>query len=198
MQKTPPCTIGDSLSFGWQLFNRHPWHFVFVGILFLIPSLATQGFFLFVALTLYPFFIYNYLLSFTAGRKPAIKSFFTNFHRLLPFVFNYLVVLLATLLGLALFILPGIYLYSRLAFAPFLVIERNLDPIAALKESWAMTSGHVFFLIKFQILSFIIMYAGLLVFLIGFFVTVPLVIVAEVYLFFRFLNRNIVTIEYRS
>jgi uncharacterized membrane protein len=67
---------------------------------------------------------------------------------------NYMNVVLAALLkgaivgiGMAFFIVPGIIFACKLAFVKYLVMDRKMDPVEAVKESWRMTtgySGHIF------------------------------------------------------
>lgn len=45
------------------------------------------------------------------------------------------------MLGASLFILPGLWLMARLAFAEFLLVQRGLAPLAALKGSFLLTRG---------------------------------------------------------
>ena len=45
-------------------------------------------------------------------------------------------------LGTVLFIIPGIYLACRLSFTTFLVTDRKMEAIEAVKESWRLTDGH--------------------------------------------------------
>jgi hypothetical protein len=44
--------------------------------------------------------------------------------------------------GLILFIIPGLIILSRLVFAPFITINRNVGVVEALNESWSMTKGY--------------------------------------------------------
>ena len=49
--------------------------------------------------------------------------------------------------GLLLFIVPGVYLYLRLIVMPVLVVDRSLNAISALRQSWQMTApaqGQIF------------------------------------------------------
>lgn len=48
---------------------------------------------------------------------------------------------LLIILGASLFILPGIWVMVKLAFAEFLLIQRGLTPLAAMKESFMLTRG---------------------------------------------------------
>ena len=44
------------------------------------------------------------------------------------------------MVGFALLIVPGIFLAVRLAFVPYLVVDEDLDPVAAFRESWRRTA----------------------------------------------------------
>ncbi len=87
---------------------------------------------------------------------------------------NYLNVILATLLsaaiiiaGFFLFIIPGIVFACKLAFVPYLVMDKHLDPVEAVKTSWQMTKGHGWTIFAMGLVSFFIIIAGLIVFILG-------------------------------
>lgn len=87
---------------------------------------------------------------------------------------NYLNVVLAALIasviigfGIAFFIVPGIIFACRLAFVPYLVMDKNLDPVKAVEESWRLTRGYGWKIFGIFLLAIPIFIAGLIVFLIG-------------------------------
>ena len=49
---------------------------------------------------------------------------------------------LAILLGASLFVLPGLWLMVKLAFAEYLLVLRGLSPLKALHESFEISSGY--------------------------------------------------------
>lgn len=55
----------------------------------------------------------------------------------LRLVVIYTVISIVVVLGLFVFIIPGIYLAARYAFADFEIVLNNQRPLAALEESWA-------------------------------------------------------------
>jgi uncharacterized membrane protein len=86
------------------------------------------------------------------------------------FVFrNYLNVVLAALLtssivviGFIFLIVPGIIFACRLAFVPYLVMDKNLDPVRAVEESWRLTKGYGWRIFWMAILAFFIAVAGII------------------------------------
>lgn len=85
---------------------------------------------------------------------------------------NYVVIKIVvswiTLIGLALCILPGLYLSARLQFAELRAIDHPEESFMDhIKESWKMTEGNVLNLIGLSIVEFIIMIIGLAMCCIG-------------------------------
>jgi len=87
---------------------------------------------------------------------------------------NYLNVILANLLagaiiifGFFLLIIPGILFAVKLSFVPYLVMDKKLDPVEAVKQSWSMTYGVSWTIFWMAIVSFFIYIAGLICLLIG-------------------------------
>ncbi len=92
---------------------------------------------------------------------------------------NYMNIVLAHLLfiaivgiGLIFFIIPGLILLCRLAFIPYLVMDKNLEPVAAMEKSWEITRGHGWTVFRMAILAIPVFIAGLLCFLVGAFISV--------------------------
>ena len=89
---------------------------------------------------------------------------------------NYLSVVLANLLVVALvalgifaLIVPGIIIACRLAFVPYIVMDKRLDPIEAVETSWRMTRGHGWTIFFMGFTSIFIFLFGLLLLFIGIF-----------------------------
>jgi uncharacterized membrane protein len=89
---------------------------------------------------------------------------------------NYLGIVLANLLvtalvmlGFILLVIPGIIIGCRLAFTGYLVMDKNLDPIQAVEESWRMTRGHGWTIFFMAFLSIFIFIGGLCVIFVGVF-----------------------------
>ena len=87
---------------------------------------------------------------------------------------NYLNIVLANLLtfaiigiGFVFLIVPGIILACRLAFVSYLVMDKNMEPVAAVEKSWEMTRGYGWKIFGMGLLVLPIFIAGLLCFIVG-------------------------------
>ena len=87
---------------------------------------------------------------------------------------DYVTIVLANLLTGALvgiafiaLIIPGIIVACRLAFVSFLVMDKGLDPIAAVEGSWKLTRGHGWKIFGLAVTSVFIFIGGLLLFFVG-------------------------------
>jgi len=102
------------------------------------------------------------------GTRPEfptlIKGFTENY---LHIVLANLLVVALVLLGFLMLIVPGIIIACRLAFVSYLVMDKKLDPIVAVEESWRMTRGHGWTIFGMAVLSFFIFIAGMIMLIVG-------------------------------
>ncbi len=99
------------------------------------------------------------------GDKFEVKDIFSPFEN----VERYLNVILAELLksaiiGIGMFLLfvPGIIFACKLAFVKFLVLDRNMGPVEAVKESWNMTEGYTVDIFLIGLIAIPLAIAGLI------------------------------------
>ena len=104
----------------------------------------------------------------TRNTSFEIKELFNAFYN------YYMNVVLAGLLtgaiigiGIFLLVVPGIIFACRLAFVPYLVMDKKLDPVKAVEESWRLTKGYGWRIFGLGLLSFLITIAGLIVMFVG-------------------------------
>ena len=110
------------------------------------------------------------------GERIEIKDMFAVFQR------NYwnavvanIVVSIIVGLGFIMLIVPGIIFACRLAFVPYLVVDKEMDVMDALRVSWDMTRGYggqIFFM---GFLAFFIIIAGLLCLFVGVIISAMLI-----------------------
>jgi len=96
------------------------------------------------------------------GDKIEIKNMFEAFKNYWNAVLANLLVAVIVIIGLILFIVPGVIFACKLAFTPYLVVDRKMDVIEAVKESWRMTGGHSWKVFLIGLLAIPIIIAGLL------------------------------------
>jgi uncharacterized membrane protein len=107
----------------------------------------------------------------------AVRKIKPEFELLLKgFWENYLTIILANLLVVALVILgciaviiPGIIIGCRLAFVSYLVMDKKLDPIEAVEQSWRLTRGHGWTIFFMGFVSIFICLFGLILMIVGIF-----------------------------
>jgi uncharacterized membrane protein len=129
------------------------------------------------------------MLKFVDKKKPIYKDLF--YYK--PIVNYFIASVLTTLIvigGFILLIIPGIYFGLRLKFASYLVIDKNMPPVDAIKASWKMTKGSVWNLFFFGILLGLINILGFFCLIIGLFITVPLTMLATAFVYRRLLSTS--------
>ncbi len=92
-------------------------------------------------------------LDLNAGKKVSVNYIF-KYYYLVPRVFIVtLIVGLLTIAGALLFLLPGLFIYQRLRFAKFFIIDKNLSIAKALQASWDATQGSVLHLTGYTLIA---------------------------------------------
>lgn len=96
-----------------------------------------------------------------------VKDMFLAFENYLNVVLAHLLVGAIIAIGIVLFLVPGIIFACRLAFVKYLVLDRGMDPVDAVKESWRMTTGYATEIFLMGLLAVPIGIAGLICFGVG-------------------------------
>jgi uncharacterized membrane protein len=128
-------------------------------------------------------------LKFIDKKKAKYKDLF--YYK--PIVNYFLASLLTGLIifgGFILLIIPGIYFAVRLKYACYLVVDKNLSPVDAVKESWKITKGSVWNLFFFGIVLCLINILGFLCLIVGLFITVPLSMLATTFVYRKLLGNS--------
>jgi len=186
--KTPKATAFGSFGYGWQQLWKYFLHLFLVGVVVAVLSgpgwgglrgdhFDTAGFVVLTMLaTVYgllvaPVVTYggNWMyLRFMRDERPNVADMFIGFRK------NYLNIVLANLLvyaivgiGFLLFIVPGIIFACRLTFVPYLVMDKGLDPVAAIEKSWFMTRGHGWRIFGMFLLSILLFICGFALLFVG-------------------------------
>lgn len=78
-----------------------------------------------------------------------------------------LIVMALVLIGFMMLVIPGIIILCRLAFVPYLVMDKKLEPMKAVEKSWELTRGHGWQIFGLAILSIFIFIGGIIVLFFG-------------------------------
>ena len=87
-------------------------------------------------------------------------------------------------IGLIFLIVPGIILGCKLAFVPYLIVQRKMDAVAAVKESWRMTRGHAWKVFGIGFLAIFVGILGLVFFGIGIVISIIWIRLASAALYY--------------
>jgi uncharacterized membrane protein len=202
-------SVKECLSFGWKTFWSRPWLFVLAGVIvfavnavFSVPeeilnsaseaaggSVAAQLAIFSFAFSLIGFIVSVYVqmgtTRFSLKAHDDVSTAHVRDLVLLKGFWRYLgtsvLVFLAVVAGLILLIVPGIILALALSFALYLSVDTGLGPVAALKESLAMTKGHRWSLFVLTLALIGINLLGMLALLIGLVVSIPVSMLASVH-----------------
>ena len=101
------------------------------------------------------------------NRRVVVKDMFDVSQNYLNVVLANLFVLVIVAVGTVLFIIPGIFLACRLSFTIFLVTDRKMEAVEAVKESWRLTAGHSWTILLIAMVAIPISILGLACFGIG-------------------------------
>jgi len=101
------------------------------------------------------------------GEKVEIRDLFAPFN-------NWLNVMGAGILsgviigfGILLLIIPGIIFACKLAFVPYLVMDKDMEPVAAIKKSWEMTNGYAITIFLMYLLAIPVAILGFILLIVG-------------------------------
>jgi len=195
-------TVGSAIRFGWETFKTRPWFFVGSTVVIFFaygvvgaitggidkavgatpedPS-AIGGIINFVLSTFIGMGVTAFYLA--AHDNPETVDLSTLWHPR-PF-WKYLgagiLVGLAIGIGFILLVIPGIIATIFFLFTTFIVIDKELGPIEAMKESMRVGRGYRWPLLGLIVLLSLIMLLGVIALFVGILVAMPVVSLAFVH-----------------
>lgn len=186
--KTPKTTAFGSYGFGWQQLWKYFLHLFLIFLVIAVANIPAQGLVgghefntagfvllnvLIAAYSILVLPVLNYggnwmYLRYMRDERPNVADVFSGFQT------KYLNIILANLLvvaicgiGLLLFIVPGIIFACRLTFVSYLVMDKGLDPVAAIEKSWFMTRGHGWRIFGMYLLAILLFVLGFCLLIVG-------------------------------
>ena len=158
----PEATAGGSYGHGWGTLKKYFLELLlitFIIVLINVPfgwfnkssltnynndftnSLYSMLYWVLIASPIEYGVIYLFLKA-VRGETVQIKDIFQPFNQFVDVVLANILVTGIVIAGFILLIIPGIVFAIKLVFVPYLVMDRKMNAISAVKESWKMTGGH--------------------------------------------------------
>lgn len=177
---------GRALTYGWRRMKANALLFLLAALIAIVIDIPLQGntmefggegtdalyalLFFAYALLFHP--VVDYGISFiylkgVRGDQVQIQSVFDGFRNYVNIILASLLVFGLVIIGLIVFIVPGIYVACRLAFVSYLVMDEGLDPVAAVEASWRLTKGHAFKIFLLGLTCIFLFFGGLILLLVG-------------------------------
>ena len=122
-------------------------------------------------------------LKFHDGGKGEWSDMYQCYPLLLNYVAASLLYGVIVFVGILLFIVPGIIWAIKYQFFGYLIVDKNLGPIEAIKQSGQMSKGSIWDLFLFGLTVTGVTLMGALCFLLGLFVAIPVVLMAGTFIY---------------
>lgn len=111
------------------------------------------------------------------GEEPQFSAYGQQAPKIFKYIIASIIMGIIVCIGLALLIIPGIYLALRLQFFTAAMVEENAGIIDSLKRSWEITEGQVLPLFLLALAMMGLTLLGFILLFVGIFVAIPLVTV---------------------
>lgn len=186
-------SIKESLKQGWQKTKEHVELCLSTTLVLLVAgSLVGEGsglgtFLLALALIVVTIIIRigytKIFLRIHDGESPRFIELFQEYKVFWRYLGVSILFPLAVLGGLILIIIPGFIWAVRFSFSPFIVVDMKIGPVAAMKESYAITKGQFWKIFGFWIVVALVNLLGLIIFGVGLLISIPLTTLAAVHVY---------------
>jgi len=203
-------SIGSAVDFGWETFKKRPWFFVGTSLVILLLNIAAGAVISVIDAGLTGSMDKTTPISFMADLvlgtfiNMGVTAFYLNAYDnpdtvslaslwhpqpFWKFLAASLLLGLAIVIGFLLLIVPGVIFTLMFMFATFIVVDRELGPIEAMKESKRLAHGHKWALLGFVLMLALINLLGVLALGVGLLVSIPVSSLAFVHAY-RTLTAN--------
>lgn len=134
--------------------------------------------------------VLTFVLNLLSTQKTAIVKRLTDPMLILKVLVGTLLSSIVFMVGFILLIVPGIVFAVRLSYVNYLIIDKGMGPIEAIKESWRITANNFFSLLGFGVTIFLLNLFGLVLLVVGLFITIPLSMLASAYVYRKLLKAS--------
>ncbi len=181
-------TLGSAFGHGWRMMLKYFLELLLVSLVVMVAQIPMGAFSFSEVIGFKPILAFFQMFAVAYGlfvlapidygskliflkanrdEKFEIRELFSSFENYLNVILANLLVAAIVMAGFFMLVVPGIIFACKLAFVPYLVMDKKLDPVEAVKSSWQMTKGHAWTIFFMAIVSFFIILLGLLAMLLG-------------------------------
>ncbi len=128
------------------------------------------------------------------GEEPQFSAYGQQSRKIFTYFIANIIYTILISIGLLFLLLPGIYLAIRLQFFIMFIVEEDAGIIESLKRSWEITKGQGLPLFMLFLAMLAILLIGLIIFFIGIFLALPLIMMMQCYVY-RKLNSPLQHLE---
>lgn len=188
-------SIKAAFSYGWETFKKRPGFFIGVTVIilivswlsgFLIEMLGGKGNIVgglvnLAITTLLDLGVVATMLKVFDSVETVSFNDLWHPKGYLPYLGATVLTAIIVVVGLILLIVPGIIAAMMLIFVKFVVVDRGMGPVDALKESARITKGHRMTLFLFVLAIAVLNIIGAILLFVPLLVTIPVSTLAMVY-----------------
>lgn len=193
-------STNGAFKFGWDTMKQHFWFFVLLLLILLavdlFPDIAFGGLRRLIPASEYIINFVSWVLNlvvqmgfikitlkFCDDEKGDFGDLFSCTSMLLNYAIGSILYMLIVIGGFVLLIVPGIIWSIKFQFFGYFIVDKQLGPIEALKESSQITTGVKSRLFGFDALMGAINILGFLCLVLGLFATIPMTAVAAAFVY---------------
>lgn len=110
------------------------------------------------------------------GNEPQFSAYGVQARKILTYFVANFIYIIAVFIGIALFVIPGIYLMIRLQFFTAAIVEEDAGIIESLKRSWEITKREAGKLFLLGLIYFLILLVGIILCIVGLFFAIPVTV----------------------
>lgn len=187
-------SIKDSLRNGWEKFKANMGISLLATLLLIALSSLTNNkmahfdtFIFSLAIAVFTIIIRigytKIFLKINDGENHEFLDIFKEYSLFWKYVGVIILFALTAMGGLLLLIVPGVIWIIRFSFSPFIVVDTRTGPVAAMRESYAITKGFFWKLLLFWIVIGLINLAGMAVIGFGLLVSIPVSTLATIHVY---------------
>lgn len=192
--------LEEAFRFGWDTMKKNYFIFLslfFIQIIFYILRIAinlmirkqdygasiAESVVFYIISSILSLGTYYVMLQLVKGKKTSPADLFTPLPFSLQYIAASLLHILIMVAGFILLIIPSIIWGIKFGYFGYIIAEKKVGPIEALKQSAAITKGNILSLFLFNAVCTIINIAGALCLVVGLFITIPMTMLASAYVY---------------